>query len=82
MGAMLKFTRPYVHAPCDPNDGGGGHHRASRITTLLDPHKYLSFCALSLQASNERIPFFFWGGTLTIPLEVLLLFMHVFMTKK
>lgn len=62
MGAMLKSTRSYVHAPCDPNDGGGGHHWASRITTLLDPHKYLSFCAFSLQASNERIPFFFLAG--------------------
>lgn len=62
MGAMLKSTKSYVHALCDPNDGGGDHYLSSRITTLLDPHKSLSFCAFSLQASNERIPFFFWGG--------------------
>lgn len=78
MGAMLKSTKSYVHALCDSNDGGGDHYLSSRITTLLDPYKSLSFCAFSLQASNERIPFFSGGGTLTIPLEVLLLFMHIF----
>lgn len=81
MGAMLKSTKSYVHALCDSNDGGGDHYLSSRITTLLDPHKSLSFCAFSLQASNERIPFFFFseaGETLSILLEVLLLFMHIF----
>lgn len=62
MGAMSKSTKSYVHALCDSNDGGGDHYLSSRITTLLVPHKSLSFCAFLLQASNERIPFFFLGG--------------------
>lgn len=62
MGAMSKSSKSYVHALCDSNDGGGDHYLFSRITTLLDPHKSLSFCAFLLQASNERIPFFFLGG--------------------